>query len=389
MDTLRDLWAMAVDVWRNGVFGVDISRGIIVIAILAASVLVRGLFARLVMAQLKAWIRRSKTRLDDQVVAAVEGPIRFVPVIVGVFIATTYLGLEGIVSTIVDNINRSLVIVLVFWALYRLADPLSFLLRKLEEVLTAELIAWAIKAIKFLILLLGAASILELWGIQVGPVIAGLGLLGVAVAFGAQDLFKNLISGVLILAEKRFQNGDWINVEGVVEGTVEHIGFRSTVVRRFDKAPVIVPNAEFAEKAVTNFSNMTHRRIYWTIGVEYRTTVDRLRSIRDGVERYIMETDAFEKPPAVTTNVRIEGFSDSSIDILVLCFTKTTDWVEWMEVKEELAYKVKEIVEGAGSAFAFPSQSLYVESLPADRPEAFVPPDGSANGRASAEDGTV
>jgi MscS family membrane protein len=245
------------------------------------------------------------------------------------------------------------------------------------EILTEELMAWAMKAVRFLVLVLGAASVMELWGIQVGPIVAGLGLFGVAVAFGAQDLFKNLISGILILAEERFENEDWIKVEGVVEGTVEHIGFRSTTVRQFDKAPVVVPNFEFAEKAVTNFSRMTHRRINWTVGVEYGTTVDQLRAIRDGIESYIMETDEFEKPPEVTTIVRIESFSDSSIDIMVYCFTKTTVWTEWMEIKEAFAYKIKEIVEEAGSAFAFPSQSLYVESLPADRPEAFVPPDDS------------
>ena len=83
---------------------------------------------------------------------------------------------------------------------------------------------------------------------------AGLGLLSVAVALGAQDLFKNLISGILILLEKRFQNGDWIKVENIVEGTVEKIGFRSTLVRRFDSSPVMVPNFNFAENAVTNFS---------------------------------------------------------------------------------------------------------------------------------------
>ncbi len=387
MDTLRDLGVLAIDIWRKGVFGVDISRWLIAIAILAAFFLFRGLFARLVMALLKVWIRRSNTRIDDKVVAAVEGPIRFVPVIVGVFIATNYLELEGQLSTIVDNINRSLVVVLIFWTLYRLADQFSFLLEKLEEVLTTALMEWTTKAIKFLVLLLGAASVLELWGIQVGPVIAGLGLFGVAVAFGAQDLFKNLISGILILAEKRFQIDDWVNVDGVVEGTVEHIGFRSTMVRRFDKAPVIVPNSEFVENAVTNFSEMTHRRIHWKIGVEYRTTVEQLRSIRDGIESYIMEADAFEKPPTVSTFVRIDGFSDSSIDIMLYCFTKTTDWGEWLEIKEALAYRIKEIVEGAGSAFAFPSQSLYVESLPGDLPEVFVPPDGGVSGRAFVEGG--
>tara|TARA_B110000027_G_C16113041_1_gene298736 strand:+ start:23 stop:781 length:759 start_codon:yes stop_codon:yes gene_type:complete len=245
---------------------------------------------------------------------------------------------------------------------------------RLEKVFTPELVEWLIKAIRIAVMLIGAATILQIWGIQVAPIIAGAGLFGVAVALGAQDLFKNLIAGMLILGEKRFRKGDWIRVEGVVEGTVENIGFRSTIIRRFDKAPVMVPNTNLSDTAVTNFSGMTHRRIYWKIGVEYRTTVDQLRQIRDEMEHYIVESPEFASPKDVSTFVRIDRFSDSSIDIMLYCFTKTTNWGEWLEIKEQLAFHIKQIVEGAGSGFAFPSQSLYIEAIPSERPELFVPP---------------
>ena len=129
-----------------------------------------------------------------------------------------------------------------------------------------------------------------------------------------------------------------------------------------------------SDNAVTNFSEMTHRRIYWKIGVEYRTSVDQLRQIRDEIEAYILENEAFASPSEVSTFVRVDSFNDSSIDYMLYCFTKTTNWGEWLEIKENLAYAIKDIVEGAGSGFAFPSQSLYVESLPADQPEVFIPP---------------
>ena len=237
------------------------------------------------------------------------------------------------------------------------------------------MVEWLVKAIRATFIFIGTATILQIWGIEVGPILAGLGLFGVAVALGAQDLFKNLIAGLLIIAEKRFNKGDWIRVDGTVEGTVESIGFRSTVVRRFDKAPVFVPNAKLSDSAVTNFSSMTHRRIYWKIGVEYRTSVDQLRSIRDAIESYVANNDAFANPPDVVRFVRIDSFSDSSIDIMLYCFTRTTNWGEWLEIKEQLAYAIKEIVEGAGSAFAFPSQSLYIEATPDDSPETFLPPE--------------
>ena len=109
---------------------------------------------------------------------------------------------------------------------------------------------------------------------------------------------------------------------------------------------------------------MTHRRIYWIIGVEYRTTTEQLRQIRDGIEAYITSNADFASPDEVSTFVRIDKFNESSIDIMLYCFTKSTVWGEWLEIKERLAYEIKRIVEEAGTGFAFPSQSVYVESLP-------------------------
>lgn len=223
---------------------------------------------------------------------------------------------------------------------------------------------WLIKATKAAFCFIGAATILEVWGIQVGPIIAGMGLLGVAVALGAQDLFKNLISGILILSERRFQRGDWIRVDGVVEGAVESIGFRSTLVRRFDYAPVYVPNAKLSDSLVINFSKMTHRRIYWKVGIRYGATVDQLRKIRDGIADYLNENPDIVKPPFGELFVCVDGFGESSIDLMVYCFTRTTAWGQWLTIKEALAFRIKEIVFAAGADFALPSRSLYVETMP-------------------------
>jgi MscS family membrane protein len=125
---------------------------------------------------------------------------------------------------------------------------------------------------------------------------------------------------------------------------------------------------------------MTHRRIFWIIGVEYRTTISQLRTIRDNIEAFIMESDDFARPPEVPMFVRIDRFSDSSIDIMVYCFTKTTNWGVWLKIKEGLAYKIKEIVEEAGTSFAFPSRSIYVESMSDDQAEVFVPPGATKSG---------
>ena len=257
--------------------------------------------------------------------------------------------------------------------LHQLVIPFSFVIKKFENKISKPLVDWTLRGLKIIIFILGVVAVLELWGIKVGPVIAGLGLFGVAVALGAQDLFKNLISGIMILMEGRFTVGDVILVSNEVEGVVEQIGFRSTLVRRFDSTPVMVPNYKFAEQSVTNHSRRHHRRIRWLIGLEYRTTVEQLKNIRDEIYDLVLNDTSFAKNENSSFFVRIDSFSDSSIDMLVQAFTVTNDWGEFLKIKENLAVKIIEIVDKNSTSFAFPSQSLYVESLPSDRPEIFNP----------------
>lgn len=369
-----DLWNLTVEVWQHGVFGVDLGKILIAIGIFVVFMAIRRLFTWAVLNRLDRYAQRSDTKIDDKAVAALRPPVRFVPVVMGVFFALSYLELDGQVDRFATNFVRSLIIFTLFWAFFRLVTPLSFLLGRLERVFTSAMVDWLVKAIKALVAFLGAATILEVWGIEIGPILAGLGLFGVAVALGAQDLFKNLIAGILILVEKRFSIGEWVKVEGIVEGIVESIGFRSTFIRRFDLAPVFVPNAQLSDSSITNFSRMTYRRIYWLVGVEYRTDSDTIFRIRERIEKYILETDDFVEPEKASTFVRLDSFNASSIDIMLYCFTKTKVWGEWLQIKEQLAFEIKKIVEEEGAAFAFPSTSLYVESLPQDRPEAYEPP---------------
>jgi MscS family membrane protein len=376
--SIEAFWSLVTDVWTYGVGGIDMGEILIALGIVFLGLMVRQLFSRLILKRIETVAARTTNRMDDTLATALADPIRFVPVVVGVFIATEYLALSGTAQDVATALNRSLIVFVIFWGLFRMVDPMSFVLGRVERVFTAAMVEWLIKAIKLLVALIGFATVLEIWGIQVGPILAGLGLFGVAVALGAQDLFKNLIAGILILVEKRFSIGEWIRVDGVVEGTVESIGFRSTFIRRFDKAPVFVPNAQLSDSAVTNFSRMTHRRIYWMIGLEYRTTVAQLRQVRDRIEEYVTKNEAYVPAEQASLFVRVDSFNDSSIDIMLYVFTKTTVWGEWMQIKEELALAIKQIVEEAGTGFAFPSRSLYVETVPGETPEVFSPPEKDA-----------
>lgn len=373
---------VVVNVWQHGLMGVDIGRILIAIAIFVVFYAARQPFTKVTVGMLRKAAERTATNTDNIIVAATEAPIRFVPIVLGVFIACEFMQPTGRFATFTNNLVTSLVTFTIFWALTRLIEPFRFLLRRLEVVFSPMAVAWLVRGIKVLLILIGAATILEMWGIKVAPLIAGLGLFGVAVALGAQDMFKNLIGGLLVIGEKRFNLGDWIKVEGVVEGTVEDIGFRSTMIRRFDKAPVYVPNSQLADKAVTNFSAMTHRRIYWNIKLPKTITFDQLHQIREEIEQYILNNDDFASPEEVTTAVRISSFGDDSVGLMVYCFTKTTEWTEWLKVKESLAQRVRDILNAAGAGFSVGSETPDFE-VGAEPAEVFVP---TAEDKSSKED---
>ena len=267
-----------------------------------------------------------------------------------------------IIKNFIDKINGSLFTIIIFWSISQFIQPLFFRIKNIENILTKDLLEWIINALKIVFFILGFSAVLEIWGIRVAPIIAGLGLFGVAVALGAQDLFKNLISGILVLVEKRFKKGDVIIIEGIIEGVVEKIGFRSTAIRKFDKSLCYIPNNQFAENPVTNISKTSNRRINWLIGLEYKSTTKQLKLICGDIQKKILNNkEDFFVTTSTPVIVKINEFAASSIDILVRCFANTNDYEEFLVIKDKLAIEIKEIVEKRRCSFAFPSQSLYIE----------------------------
>ena len=361
MEVLENFKNLFFDVWNKGISGVNISEIAVALLIFLFFLFLRGIFSKFVIRRLENYVSKTTNNFDNSLVFSMEGPAKFFPVVLGFFVSTSYLTIESQAAEFLETVNRSLITILIFWTFHQIIGPLSVVIKSVGDLISRDLVNWIIKAIKVLIFILGVAAVLELWGIKIGPIIAGLGLFGVAVALGAQDLFKNLISGILVLVERRFQVGDWIFVEDVIEGTVESIGFRSTVVRRFDKSLATIPNFQFAEKAVINNSQITNRRISWIIGLEYRTTSKQLTDIKKEIEDYIKNSEHFTTSGNTILSVKINQFAASSIDIKLICFTKTKHYLEWMKVKDILAIEIKNIVEKNKASFAFPSTSIYVE----------------------------
>ena len=359
MELFNNFSDLFVSVWSKGIHGVDIFQILIGIGIFFVFLIFRGIISKVLIKRLESIAKKTSNKLDDTFVRAMEGPARFLPIVLGFFIASYYMTFSSEGREIVDTINRTLITILIFWVIHQIIEPVSYILSGLDKLLTRELIGWIIKSLKILIFILGLAAVLELWGIKIGPIIAGLGLFGVAVALGAQDLFKNLISGILVLVEKRFKIGDWILVDGIIEGIVEKIGFRSTTIRKFDKSLAIIPNFQFAENAVVNVSETSNWLISWIITLQYDTTVNQLKTIRNQIEDHIKKSEDFNISIGIA--VRVDKFSDSSIDMYVRCFTKSNSWNEWLAVKEKLAIEIKQIVESNKASFAFPSSSIYIE----------------------------
>ncbi|MDA1101691.1 MAG: mechanosensitive ion channel family protein [Proteobacteria bacterium] len=373
---MTGFWAEVLTVWHTAVFGVGVGQVLLALATFILFLLLRRVFTRVVLAALRSITQRTRTSFDDELIAALEQPLQFVFVIIGLYAATQVVSFPDAVAALLTRLVRSLIAFAIFWTLYRCVGPLAFLIDKAfgalgHSTLGDSLKEFVAKLARFVIACVGIVAILEEWHFNVGAVLGGLGLVGMAVALGAQGLIANLFAGVTIFLDDMFARGDWIKGAGV-EGTVEEIGFRTTKIRRFDKALTTIPNGKLAGDAVINFSRMTNRRIYWKIGVEYGTSEGQLRQIVNGIKGHILDNDDFEVDPAkVTTLIHVDSFNSSSIDIMLYCFTTTTIWTEWMRVKEDLAFAIKRIVAEAGGSFAFPSTSIYLESLPFGTPELF------------------
>ena len=166
----------------------------------------------------------------------------------------------------------------------------------------------------------------------------------------------------MIILEKRFELNDIIEVPGHATGAVEHIGFRSTLIRQFDTTPISIPNYVFSDTSIINFSDRKYRRINWTIGLTYDTSIKQLKDICHSINSIINTNNNFIVNDTYQSFVKVDKFNDSSIDVLICAFTNTNEWDKYLKIKEELAYTIKEEVEKNNSSFAFPSQSIYMEN---------------------------
>tara|TARA_B100001105_G_scaffold101437_1_gene81351 strand:+ start:477 stop:1595 length:1119 start_codon:yes stop_codon:yes gene_type:complete len=351
------------DVWQEGLLGIGVTEMLVSIGIMLTAIMTRSFFVNRVIKWLDKLTEGTESSVDDVLLDSLEKPLGYVPIVIGLYLLTVYLPISGSLGDFGAQLVRSLVAFTIFSALINSVTPLFSILSN-RTWLTASMSMWLERAIRVILWIICLAIILDVFGIQIGPLVAGLGLFSVAVALGAQDLFKNLIAGILIIGENRFQPGDRIEVTGELHGVVEQIGFRSTMIRLFNTAPMVIPNKDLSDVKVINHGNMIYRRLNWTINLLYSTTVEELKKICEQIESYIQKSKEFEENPSQASFAKAAEFGASSIDVRILCYTRPSNLVEFSTTKENLMHEIMRIVRENGSDFAYPSTSVYVESTP-------------------------
>jgi len=246
-----------------------------------------------------------------------------------------------------------------------------------------DLINVGIKILNFIILVIGVLIMLFFAGVNLTAVLSGLGIGGFAVAFAAKDTISNFFGTISILFSDVFSQGDWVAINGH-EGVVVEIGLRVTTLRTFDNALIAIPNGTFASTDVKNWNKRTlGRRIKMSVGITYGSKSKDIKNAVDEIR------DMLTKHPGIATKdtkhlhrksqmaklvskddlegvkktllVHLDSFADSSINILIYCFSKSVKWNEWLDTKEDVMYRIMEILEKNNLEFAFPSLSIYNE----------------------------
>jgi MscS family membrane protein len=344
------------------IFGITYAQLILAIAIFIFILILRPILIKLLITLVRKITTKTKTVYDDRVVVNLEKPLRFTFLVFGIYIFTSLLYLK---SNFIKLALGSLAIVGFFWIVMAIVDGIQGMIykafNKISKDLSNELAKFVLRVLKIIIWVVAASSVLSLWGINVTALIASLGIGGLAFALAAKDTAANLFGSIAIMIDKSIKIGDWIKVDGI-EGIVEDIGMRTTKIRTFYKSIVAIPNNIVANTHIENFSRRDVRRIKMSIGLTYSTTNSQIEAIIKDIKEMLLAHPGIAKEQTMLVN--FNNFGDSAKEIFIYTFTNTSIWGDYLDIREDVQYKINDIVLKHGSDFAFPSQSIYVESLP-------------------------
>jgi MscS family membrane protein len=284
------------------------------------------------------------------------------------FFTIHLLKFEGMTETVLLTIVKISFGVSVVWGLYRLVDVLDVALTRwadsTENELDDHLMPLIVKTIRVLTIVFGVLLVIQNLGFNVMSLLAGLGLGGLAFALAAKDTAANFFGSIMILIDQPFRIGDWIKT-GDVEGTVEDIGFRSTRVRTFYNSLISVPNSSLVTTNIDNLGVRQYRRTVTTLGITYDTPTEKIEAFLEGIKNILF---AHPKVRKDYFHVVFEGFGNSSLNIMVYFFLVVDDWSEELVVKQNVYLQIIDLAAELGIEFAYPTQTLHVETFPEKKP---------------------
>jgi MscS family membrane protein len=340
----------------------DWERIIFAVIVISVITLARRFLADRSLKLLRAAAQRFGIQINDKLRDALQPAGEMFVFALGLLVTIKIIEPPGQIAIVAEKIAVSILVASLFYGAYKSTQLSATFLQSQSSKRHSMDLGWIEQILRVISFILGIASVLKIWGIDLGPMVTGVGVAGAAVALAAQDLVKNFVGGMSNMAERRFDVGDWIRAEGVVEGVVENVALRSTAIRRFDMALAHVPNGELANAPLVNVSKMKHRRISLTVKLHYATSVDQLASIANSIKSYISSSSKFAQPPAASQHVRVDEFSDTAINLLVYCFTLSTAYGDYLEIKEDLIFEIKRAVNESSARFAYESRTLYIEN---------------------------
>ncbi|OWL86314.1 mechanosensitive ion channel family protein [Halopseudomonas aestusnigri] len=332
-----------------------------VFAVVLAS-LVCAYIAKRVLDHVQARAEKTRNIWDDALVDAARRPAWVLIWSMGLLWAAriTALQMDDDLAAVLDQLQRLLLIGLLTWFVLRmmrqveqrLVDPAY------RETPADKTTVGAIgKLLRASVVITAALVVLQSLGYSISGVLAFGGIGGIAVGFAAKDLLANFFGGLMIYLDRPFVVGNWIrSPDRNIEGTVEDIGWRLTRIRTFDKRPLYIPNAVFANIVVENPSRMTHRRIYEHIGIRY-DDIKRMEPIVADVRKMLQAHEDIDQEQ--TLMVFFDRCSPSSVDFFIYCFT-TPVWAEFHRVKEDVLLKILAIVEKHEAQVAFPTSTIHL-----------------------------
>ena len=329
---------------------------IYIFAIVFIALLV-DLIQKRILVRVQKQLEQTSNPWDDALAHAIRRPLTLLIWVIGLSVVLQVMQIAT--AEIVREIGIMLAIT---WTLTRFISFMEKNILQQKEIAGKAIDRTTANAISQLlrisVLITASLVILQTLGVNISAILAFGGIGGIAVGFAAKDLLANFFGGMMIYLDRPFDIGDWIrSPDKQIEGTVEKIGWRLTVIRTFDKRPLYVPNSVFTSIAVENPSRMSHRRIYETIGVRY-DDMEKLPAIVNDVKAMLIAHEEIDQSQTMIVN--FNSFEASSLDFFVYTFTRTTDWIKYHEVKQDVLFRISEIITGYGAEIAFPTSTVHV-----------------------------